>query len=118
MVEVYRDMCDFPFYDALHPEVEEAWATGRDKALHKVETYRTWVHQAFNGKPPDDDEVVRISGLPQGVNGRVFISYVPDAEASVVRVAGYSLPVEATRARWGMLVIRLKPSAQDGSETT
>lgn len=113
MIAIYRDPCEaLPVYDVLVPDVEEAWVTGDDRALHKVTTYRTFVAQAFDGEPPSDEEVLRLSGLAPTEEGRVIVSYVPRREASVFRAGPFAVPIEATSPRWGLLVARLKPSTE------
>ena len=109
MVEVVRDLGGMPVFDALKwPYVTRAWQTvlGRPY-LRPVTTGLAWVGLPYEGTPPDDAEVIRLSGLDPSAHGIIRVPYEVDHAAESFSILTYGFITPATRARWGMLVLEL-----------
>lgn len=118
MVEVVRDLGGMPVFDALKwPYVTRAWQTVLGcPDLRPVTTGIAWVGLPYDGYPPDDAEVVRLSGLDPSANGIIRVPYFEKSEGEVItitipttrkKVRQWNFPVAPQRARWGMLVLEL-----------
>ena len=109
MVEVVRDLGGMPVFDALKwPYVTRAWQTVLGSPdLRPVTTGIAWVGLPYEGTPPDDAEVIRLSRLDPSAHGLIRVPYTVDAKAESFSIMGFGFTAPASRARWGMLVLEL-----------
>ena len=110
MVEVVRDLGGMPVFDALKwPYVTRAWQTVLGSPdLRPVTTGIAWVGLPYEGTPPDDAEVIRLSGLDPSANGIIRVPYTVDSKEEHFFIMRWGFTNPATRARWGMLVLELR----------